>query len=245
MAHIVICDDNREIAHALSIYMRQMGHTSTEVYNGSDLQGVIQSLPQVDLILLDVMMPGMDGIEALQVLRRESNIPVILVSAKSEQRDVLQGLQAGADDYVTKPFQPRELQARIAAQLRRFQILGSQKDNQKEQVWQTGELILDEGRRACYLGKREISLTQIEWRILRTLFQSLGQTLTAKEIYERSWNQPCFGGENVVTVHIRHLREKIEVNPSRPVYIRVVWGRGYQLIDMGGTRPSAGGDDAN
>lgn len=225
---ILICDDDPSICHALELYLRESGYESEIVHNGEDALLCIDRDPEICLVLLDIMMPGIDGIKTLQRIRKVRNLPVILLTAKASDKDVIVGLQQGADDYITKPFQPRELQARVTAQLRRFLLLGAAPEK-TNQSYQTGGLCLNEAAGLCTVSGRPVELTRIEWQILLTLFQNCGKVLTTREIYERAWQEPCVGGESAVTVHIRHLREKIEPNPSQPIYIRVVWGRGYCL----------------
>lgn len=228
---ILICDDDAAIRHQLSLYMEEAGYATCEATDGLDLLRKIEQHPDIRLVLLDIMMPGLDGLGALTKLRETHNLPVLLLTAKSEERDLISGLASGADDYITKPFNPREVKARVAAQLRRYLLLGDREKAPAEE-YRTGELVLDELRQECRLCGQVIALTPMEYKILRVLFQAKGEILSPKAIYERAWGQPCVGGENAVTVHIRHLREKLEANPSRPLYILVHWGRGYQLADL-------------
>lgn len=227
---ILVCDDDLDICRVLKIQLEKENYHVLECHNGYDAIQTVKD-NKVDLVILDVMMPGMDGIVALQKIREISNIPVIFLTAKSEDHDQVMGLQSGADAYITKPFNNKIVSAHIKAQLRRYQLLGAQED--EGNIFRSGNLMIVEEENRCYIDDEEIPLTQIEYKILRYLLKNKGKVIPAKEIYEKVWQQPCYGSEGAVTVHIRHIRQKIEPDSSHPVYLKVVWGRGYQIIDLG------------
>ncbi len=228
---ILICDDETDIVSALSIYLQAEGYDTVYAYTGREaLEMVERERPA--LVLLDIMMPEMDGLTAMTRLRKESNIPVILLTAKGEDADKVLGLNLGADDYIAKPFHPAELIARVRSQLRRYLYLGSRAD--RPRILSCGGLELDPEERCVSLDGEPVSVTPTEFNILRLLMQEAGTVLSTKEIYNRALRgggeTPGIGAENNVAVHIRHLREKIEIDPAEPRYIKVVWGRGY-IID--------------
>jgi len=226
MYNILICDDERDIVSALKIYLEAEGYTTFTASNGREALDVLRR-EKIHLVLLDVMMPEMDGIAALSRLREESNVPVILLTAKSEDTDKVLGLNVGADDYVTKPFNPVELCARVRSQLRRYLLLGGGKP--EEDSLTIGPIRLDEkAKEVCRDGER-IALTPTEYEILRFLMHRAGEVFSPKELYRRVWNGEPYGAENTVSVHIRHLREKLEINPAEPRFIKAVWGQGYKF----------------
>lgn len=227
---ILLAEDDVSISKLLSLLLKREGYEVVCAYKGQEALERWQTEGPFHCVLLDIMMPTLDGLTVLKRLREQSNVPIILMTAKTQHKDVLIGLQAGADDYVTKPFVPQELLARVAAQLRRYFFLGEHRA--KEPVYQTGDLRLEVESRRCFKGDEEISLTPTEWRILLALFQEKGRILSAQALYERAWQEPAIGIEATLSVHIRHLRQKIEPVPERPIYIQVVWGRGYQLNDF-------------
>ena len=229
MTHILICDDEPDIVSALKIYLEAEGYTTFAAYNGQEALTVL-ARENVQLVLMDVMMPQMDGITALAKLREQYNLPVILLTAKSEDTDKVLGLGIGADDYVTKPFNPVELLARVKSQLRRYTQLGAQSPLPEEPTrFAVGGLELDDRARTVTLDGEPISLTPTEYDILKLLIQHPGQVFSPKEIYTKIWNDLPYGSENTVAVHIRHLREKLEINPAEPRYLKVVWGQGYKI----------------
>ena len=230
MANILICDDDRDIVAALKIYLSSEGYTIFEAYNGKQaLEAVRQH--DIQLILMDVMMPELDGIAATAALRQESNVPIILLTAKSEGSDKVLGLNMGADDYITKPFNPLEVIARVKSQLRRYTTLGGQA--RENDLLTVGGISMDDAAKQVTVDGEPVSLTPIEYNILKLLLSRPGQVFSSAQIYELVWNDPSLGSENTVAVHIRHLREKIEIDPSNPRYLKVVWGLGYKMEKMG------------
>lgn len=227
MYNILICDDEKDIVSALEIYMKAEGYNTLSAYNGNQAIELVKN-NEVHLVLMDIMMPQCDGITALATLREFSNIPVILLTAKSEDTDKILGLNIGADDYITKPFNPVETVARVRSQLRRYIELGGkvQKDTNDLAI---GGIILNDLQKRVTVDGEEISLTPTEFEILKLLMKNAGAVLSPKEIYHRIWNDEAFGTEGTIAVHIRHLREKIEINPAEPRFLKVVWGRGYKM----------------
>ncbi len=226
MYQILLCDDEKDIVTALEIYLRNDDYKIFKAYNGADALKILTE-EEIHLVLLDIMMPHMDGIAALTKLREFSNVPVILLTAKSEDIDKVLGLTVGADDYITKPFNPIELQARVKSQLRRYMQLGGGKT--QSDVYSVGGIVLNPITKEVTLDSDPIALTRIEYNILLFLMQHLGQSFTPREIYQNVWHDNAYGEESTVAVHIRHLREKIEYNPAEPRYLKAVWGRGYKL----------------
>lgn len=226
MCQILLCDDEKDIVTALEIYLRNDDYKIFKAYNGADALKILTE-EEIHLVLLDIMMPHMDGIAALTKLREFSNVPVILLTAKSEDIDKVLGLTVGADDYITKPFNPIELQARVKSQLRRYMQLGGGKT--QSDVYSVGGIVLNPITKEVTLDSDPIALTRIEYNILLFLMQHIGQSFTPREIYQNVWHDNAYGEESTVAVHIRHLREKIEYNPAEPRYLKAVWGRGYKL----------------
>ena len=226
MYQILLCDDEKDIVTALEIYLRNDDYKIFKAYNGADALKILTE-EEIHLVLLDIMMPHMDGIAALTKLRVFSNVPVILLTAKSEDIDKVLGLTVGADDYITKPFNPIELQARVKSQLRRYMQLGGGKT--QSDVYSVGGIVLNPITKEVTLDSDPIALTRIEYNILLFLMQHVGQSFTPREIYQNVWHDNAYGEESTVAVHIRHLREKIEYNPAEPRYLKAVWGRGYKL----------------
>ena len=224
MIKILICDDEKDIVNALKIYLNDPQYELYEAYNGKEALKVIQE-QEIDLVLMDIMMPQMDGIQALAELRKNYNMPVILLTAKSEDGDKILGLNVGADDYITKPFNPLEVSARVHSQLRRYLRLGSGKE--KEDTYEIGGIELDDKKKEVRVDGETVSLTPKEFEILKFLMSHPGRVYSPKEIYRNIWKEDPFGADNTVAVHIRHLREKIEIDPADPRYIRVVFGQGY------------------
>ena len=227
MAEILVCDDDKEIVEAIEIYLTQEGHHILKAYDGEQAIRVLQNHP-VDLLIIDVMMPKLDGIRATLKIREENALPIIILSAKSEDADKILGLNVGADDYVTKPFNPLELVARVKSQLRRYTQLGSMTEK-KENIYETGGLMIDDDRKEVTVDGESVKLTPIEYRILLFLVQNQGRVFSINQIYENIWNEEAIAADNTVAVHIRHIREKIEINPKEPRYLKVVWGLGYKV----------------
>ncbi len=226
MSNILVCDDEKDIVSALKIYLSADGHNVFEAYNGNQ---AVESIRQnnIDLVLLDVMMPVMNGITAISEIRKFSNLPIILLTAKSEDTDKVLGLNVGADDYITKPFNPLEVSARVKAQLRRYTALGG--SGMRDAVITLGDIELDDNAKVVKSYGEVASLTPTEYEILKLLMQNPDKVFSSNEIYSRVWNDVAIGAENTVAVHIRHLREKLELNPAEPRYLKVVWGQGYKI----------------
>lgn len=231
MYTILICDDQPDIVNALKIYLSAEGYRLLEAYTGAQAVELVRS-ETIHLILLDIMMPEMDGITATSKIREFSNVPIILLTAKSETEDKVLGLNVGADDYITKPFVPVEVLARVRSQLRRFSMLGSRQENPEELT--VGSITLNDSTKVVTAEGEPVALTPMEYGILKLLMEHPGKVFSTKAIYEAVWQETAFGSEGAVAVHIRHLREKIEINPSEPRYLKVVWGQGYK---MEGGRP--------
>ena len=228
MAKILVCDDDREIVEAIDIYLTQEGHEVLKAYDGEEALKVLKD-QEVDLLVIDVMMPRLDGIRATLKIREENNIPIIILSAKSEDADKILGLNVGADDYVTKPFNPLELVARVKSQLRRYTQLGSTAGNKNEAVYTTGGLMVNDDLKEVSVDGETVKMTPIEYNILLLLVKNQGKVFSIDQIYENIWNEDAIGVDNTVAVHIRHIREKIEINPKEPRYLKVVWGIGYKI----------------
>ena len=226
MYNILVCDDDRDIVSALTIYLTTSGYQVFPAYDGQEALALMEK-EDIHLVLLDIMMPNMDGITAMTRLREKSNVPVILLTAKSEDTDKILGLNVGADDYITKPFNPVEVLARVKSQLRRYLHLGG--GTVKPTALQIGGIALDDRTKEVSLDGDPVSLTPREYEILKLLMQNPGTVFSPKRIYRAVWGEDPFGAENAVAVHIRHLREKLEYNPSEPRYIKVVWGQGYKM----------------
>lgn len=226
MYNILICDDEKDIVNALKIYLADPAYTFLEAYNGLEAVKAVRE-NDIHLILLDIMMPQMDGMQAMVKIRELSNVPIILLTAKSEDTDKILGLNVGADDYITKPFNPMEVCARVKSQLRRYMQLGSGRS--KEAVLVIGGIELNDMNKQVTLDGELIALTPTEYEILKLLMENPGRVFSPKEIYEKVWKDIPLGSEGTVAVHIRHLREKIEINPAEPRYLKVVWGQGYKL----------------
>ena len=227
MYNILICDDQADIVNALKIYLKPEGYGLFEAFDGQQALEIVQK-QEIHLVLLDVMMPHMDGITATAKLREVTNIPIILLTAKSETEDMVLGLNVGADDYITKPFVPVEVLARVRSQLRRYAMLGSRQVTPAG-VLEVGGIRLDDKGKTVTVDGEPVYLTPIEYSILHLLMKNPGKVYSTKALYEAVWQEAALGSEGAVAVHIRHLREKIEINPSEPRYIKVVWGRGYKM----------------
>lgn len=226
--NILVCDDDKEIVRAIGIYLKNEGYRVLEAYDGIEALDILRK-EEIHLIIMDIMMPRMDGMQATVRIREEKNIPIIMLSAKSEDYDKIGGLGAGADDYVTKPFNPMELIARVKSQLRRYTTLGSMNQPRNEKTFQSGGLIFNDDTKEVTVDGTEVRLTPTEYRILALLTANAGRVYTIYQIYDAVWEEPAFNPENTVAVHIRHIREKIEINPKEPRYLKVVWGTGYKI----------------
>lgn len=224
--NILVCDDDKEIVEAIKIYLTNEGYKVYKALNGLEALQVIEE-QTIHLVIMDIMMPHMDGIRATMRIREELNIPVIMLSAKSEDTDKIMGLNMGADDYITKPFNPLELIARVKSQLRRYTSLGSMET--KTNVYQSGGLIIDDESKCITVDGEEVKLTPVQYKILKLLTANAGRVFSIDQIYEKVWNEAAFSAENTVAVHIRKIREKIEINPKEPKYLKVVWGIGYKI----------------
>lgn len=227
MYNILVCDDDKEIVEAIEIYLSQEGYKVLKAYDGEEALKLLDK-HKVDLLIIDVMMPKLDGIRATLKIREENALPIIILSAKSEDADKILGLNVGADDYVTKPFNPLELVARVKSQLRRYTQLGAMAEK-KVNVYRTGGLEIDDDRKEVTVDGDIVKLTPIEYRILLFLVQNQGRVFSINQIYERIWEEEAIAADNTVAVHIRHIREKIEINPKEPRYLKVVWGLGYKV----------------
>lgn len=224
---VLVCDDDKEIVDAIEIYLQQEGFDVVKAYDGEQALEAMKT-NKIDLIVIDVMMPKMDGIHATLQIRKESSIPIIFLSAKTEDADKILGLNVGADDYVTKPFNPLELVARVKSNLRRYTQLGNAVE-EDQQVFSVGGLIINDDLKEVTVDGNPVRLTPIEYNILLLLVKNQGKVFSIDQIYERIWNEDAIGADNTVAVHIRHIREKIEINPKEPRYIKVVWGIGYKV----------------
>ena len=228
MAEILVCDDDKDIVEAIEIYLTQEGYHILKAYDGEQAIQVLQN-NKVDLLIIDVMMPKLDGIRTTLKVRENSSIPIIILSAKSEDADKILGLNIGADDYITKPFNPLELVARVKSQLRRYTQLGNLSQQEQDQVYKCGGLQINDDNKEVSVDGDPIKLTPIEYNILLLLVKNAGKVFSIDEIYEQIWNEEAIGADNTVAVHIRHIREKIEINPREPKYLKVVWGVGYKI----------------
>ena len=224
MAKILICDDEKDIVNALKIYLAD--YELYEAYNGKEAIDIVEK-ENIDLILLDIMMPVMDGITAMNQIRKSYNMPIILLTAKSEDSDKVLGLNVGADDYITKPFNPLEVSARVNSQLRRYLKLGSHVED--KEVYEIGGILLDDRKKEVTVDGETISLTPKEFEILKLMMSDPGKVFSPKQIYTTIWKEDPYGADNTVAVHIRHLREKIEIDPAQPRYIKVIFGQGYKF----------------
>ena len=228
MYNVLVCDDDREIVEAIEIYLSQEGYKVLKAYDGEEALKVLDR-EKVDLLIIDVMMPKLDGIRATLKIREKKNMPIIILSAKSEDADKILGLNVGADDYITKPFNPLELTARVKSQLRRYTQLGSTIDKSNQAVYAVGGLSIDDEQKEVTVDGEPVRLTPIEYNILLLLVKNQGKVFSIDQIYESIWNEDAIGVDNTVAVHIRHIREKIEINPKEPRYLKVVWGVGYKI----------------
>ncbi|PEJ58659.1 MULTISPECIES: response regulator transcription factor [unclassified Bacillus (in: firmicutes)] len=224
--NILVCDDDQSIVEAICIYLENEGYRMFKAYNGEEALEVIEN-QEIQLIIMDIMMPKLDGIRATMKIRENFKVPVIMLSAKSEDSDKILGLNLGADDYITKPFNPLELIARVKSQLRRYTSLGS--FEAKSNIHQSGGLVIDDESKIITVDGEVVHLTPVQYKIVKLLTKNAGRVFSIEEIYERVWNETAFNPENTVSVHIRKIREKIEINPKEPKYLKVVWGVGYKV----------------
>ena len=231
MYNILVVDDDKEIVNAIEIYLKREGYNIIKAYNGNEALKKLEE-NEIHLIILDIMMPEKDGMETLQEIRKNKTIPVILLSAKSEDYDKISGLDTGADDYITKPFNPLELIARVKSNVRRYVEFGNMSKKENKKVLKTGDLEIDDDTKKVTVDGKDIKLTATEYNILKFLLQNKGKVFSISQIYENVWNEESYGAENIIAVHIRHIREKIEINPKEPKYLKVIWGIGYKIEDI-------------
>ena len=228
MANILICDDDKEIVDAIEIYLKNEGYKVYKAYDGEEAIRILNA-EDIQLLIMDVMMPKLDGIHATLKIREYSSIPIIMLSAKTEDTDKILGLNVGADDYVSKPFNPLELIARVKSNLRRYTKLGNMSAPEESNVYRIGGLCMDDDTKEVTVDGEPVRLTPIEYSILLLLVKNPGRVYSIDQIYENIWNEAAIGADNTVAVHIRHIREKIEINPKEPKYLKVVWGVGYKM----------------
>ena len=228
MYNILAVDDDKEIVKAIEIYLGKENYKVYKAYDGEEALEQIKN-NEIHLVILDIMMPKKDGLETLEEIRKDKNIPVIMLSAKSEDIDKINGLNVGADDYVTKPFNPIELIARVNALIRRYTKFGAIEEHENQKLIQSGGLVIDDELKKVIVDGTEVKLTPTEYNILKFLTENKGKVFSIEEIYTNVWNDECYAAENVIAVHIRHIREKIEINPKEPKYLKVLWGVGYKV----------------
>ena len=225
---ILVCDDEKDIVDAIEIYLSQEGYRILKAYDGQQALDILKT-EEVHLLLLDVMMPKLDGIHTIMKIRETSSIPIIVLSAKSQDSDKVLGLDEGADDYLTKPFGVMELLARVKSQIRRYTNFGTAGQEESEQIYSTGGLVINDDRKEVTVDGEPVKLTRIEYNILLFLVKNKGKVFSIDQIYEQIWKEEAYGADNTVTVHIRHIREKIEIDPKNPKYLKVIWGIGYKV----------------
>ena len=228
MYNILVCDDDREIVKAIEIYLVKENYNVLKAYNGEECLKILNE-NTIHLVILDIMMPIKDGIETIEEIRKEKTIPVIMLSAKSEDEDKINGLNLGADDYITKPFNPLELIARVNSGIRRYTKLGTISNEEDKGIYKVGDLIIDDNLKTVTVEGKEVKLTPTEYNILKFLTKNKGKVYSIEQIYENVWADEAYGAENIIAVHIRHIREKIEINPKEPKYLKVIWGIGYKI----------------
>ncbi len=230
MYNILVCDDDKEIVKAIEIYLSKEGYNILKAYDGYEALEILRKNNDIQLIILDIMMPKLDGIETANIIRKDKSIPIIMLSAKSEDYDKISGLNNGADDYVTKPFNPLELIARVNSQIRRYTSLGSMvKKENNSNIYKSGDLVINDDTKTVEVDGKEVKLTPTEYNILKFLTKNKGIVYSIEQIYENVWEEESYGAENIIAVHIRHIREKIEINPREPKYLKVIWGIGYKI----------------
>lgn len=231
MYNILVCDDDKEIVNAIDIYLSKEGYQIYKAYNGKQALEIMEKT-EIHLVILDIMMPQMDGMEAASKIRQTKAVPIIMLSAKSEDYDKVAGLNNGADDYVTKPFNPMELIARVNSQIRRYTSLGSMQKQEEGTIYKTGDLVINDDTKMVVVEGKEVKLTPTEYNILKFLTKNKGKVYSINQIYENVWEDEPYGAENIIAVHIRHIREKIEINPKDPKYLKVIWGIGYKIENI-------------
>ncbi len=233
MYNILVVDDDKEIVNAIEIYLSKEGYNVLKAYNGLEALKVVEKNKDIHLIILDIMMPKLDGISTANLIRKDKAIPIIMLSAKSEDYDKIAGLNNGADDYITKPFNPLELIARVNSQIRRYTLLGSMVENEpQENIYRSGDLIINDNTKQVTVEGKDVKLTPTEYNILKFLTKNKGIVYSIEQIYENVWEEESFGADNIIAVHIRHIREKIEINPKEPKYLKVIWGIGYKIENL-------------
>ena len=234
MYNILVVDDDKEIVNAIEIYLSKEGYNILKAYNGMEALKIMKERDDIHLVILDIMMPKLDGISTANLIRKDKKVPIIMLSAKSEDYDKIAGLNNGADDYVTKPFNPLELIARVNSQIRRYTTLGSIADKvqEGENIYRSGDLIINDSTKQVEVEGKEVKLTPTEYNILKFLTKNKGIVYSIEQIYENVWEEECYGAENIIAVHIRHIREKIEINPKEPKYLKVIWGIGYKIENL-------------
>ena len=233
MYNILVVDDDKEIVNAIEIYLKKEGYNILKAYDGMEALKIVKENDNIHLILLDIMMPKLDGISTANLIRKDKAIPIIMISAKSEDYDKITGLNNGADDYITKPFNPLELIARVNSQIRRYTSLGSIADKmQEESTYRSGELVINDETKQVEVDGKEVKLTPTEYNILKFLTKNKGIVYSIEQIYENVWEEESYGAENIIAVHMRHIREKIEINPREPKYLKVIWGIGYKVENL-------------
>ena len=233
MYNILVCDDDKEIVKAIEIYLSKEGYNILKAYDGVEALDILKKNDDIQLIILDIMMPKLDGIETANLIRKEKGIPIIMLSAKSEDYDKIAGLNNGADDYITKPFNPLELIARVNSQIRRYTSLGAMvKKEEDSNIYRSGDLMINDSTKTVEVDGKEVKLTPTEYNILKFLIKNKGKVYSIEQIYENVWEEESYGAENIIAVHIRHIREKIEINPREPKYLKVIWGIGYKIENL-------------
>ena len=231
MYNILVCDDDKEIVRAIEIYLKGEKYNVFKAYNGQEAIDILAK-EEIHLLLIDVMMPVLDGIRATLKIREKSGVPIIILSAKSEDNDKILGLNIGADDYIVKPFNPMELLARVKAQLRRYTVFGSDQRSAEDNTYSAGDLVINDDIKEVTVMGEPVKLTPIEYNILKFLVKNKGKVFSSKDIYENIWKEEALVADNTVAVHISHIREKIEINPKEPRYLKVVWGVGYKIENL-------------
>ena len=234
MYNILVVDDDKEIVNAIEIYLSKEGYNILKAYNGMEALKIMKERDDIHLVILDIMMPKLDGISTANLIRKDKKVPIIMLSAKSEDYDKIAGLNNGADDYVTKPFNPLELIARVNSQIRRYTTLGSIADKvqEGENIYRSGDLVINDNTKQVEVEGKEVKLTPTEYNNLKFLTKNKGIVYSIEQIYENVWEEECYGAENIIAVHIRHIREKIEINPKEPKYLKVIWGIGYKIENL-------------
>ena len=231
MANVLVCDDDKDIVSAIEIYLLEDGHVIFKAYDGYQALDILEK-EDIQLVILDIMMPEMSGIEVAGKIREKSEVPIIFLSAKSEESDKVDGLNAGGDDYVTKPFSPAELTARVRSNLRRYTQFGNSNENSNSHIYSAGALCINDESKSVTVDGEAVKLTPIEYNILLLLLKNKGRVFSTDKIFQSIWNETPIATDNTVAVHIRHIREKIEINPGQPKFLKVVWGVGYKIEDI-------------